>query len=334
LSFNFAAAALFAGGLSIVQASAGSDPIPQPAVEEVLEEFRVRPLVAIGEAHRNQQVHDFIVHLVTDPRFSQTVDDIVVEFGTARHQNIIDRYIAGDSVPLSELRRAWRDTVNILVWDAPVYERFFRTVRTVNQRNQKRRLRVLLADPPIDWEHATADEWQRAAAQRDDYAAALVEREVLARGHRALLIFGSGHVTRDSAFDADGAVPARKPNLAELLEAQRPGSILLIWAHMSGWMTSELDPRLATWVKPTLARLKGTWLGATAVGPPGQSPTLEQLADSFLYLGPTESLTTSIPSQSVYRDATYLRELLRRDQIEGGSNATELARLRQKYLKN
>jgi hypothetical protein len=123
--------------------------------------------------------------------------------------------------------------VNILVWDAPVYERFFRTVRTVNRRNQERRLRVLLADPPIDWEHAAHDDWQRAAAQRDDYAAALVEREVLAKGHRALLIFGSGHVTRDTAFDAYGAVPARKPNLAERLEAQRPGSILLIWAGMS-----------------------------------------------------------------------------------------------------
>src|SRR4051794_15007554 len=125
----------------IAQSGARTDPIPRPAVEEILREFRVRPLVAIGEGHRNQQVHDFVVRLVTDTRFSQVVDDIVVEFGTARHQDIIDRYIAGDSVPPSELRRVWRDTVNILVWDAPVYERFFRTVRTVNQRNQKHRLR-------------------------------------------------------------------------------------------------------------------------------------------------------------------------------------------------
>jgi hypothetical protein len=149
-----------------------------------------------------------------------------------------------------------------------------------------------------------------------------------------VLIFGSGHVTRDTAFDAYGKVPGREPNLAELIEARHARSSFLIWAHMPGWMTSEVDPRLAGWMKPTLARLQGTWLGASAVGPPGQSPTLEQLADSLLYLGPTESLTTSIPSQSVYRDATYLRALLRRDQIEGGSNATELARLRQKYLKD
>jgi hypothetical protein len=186
----------------------------------------------------------------------------------------------------------------------------------------------LLADPPIDWDQVRHDDWERVAAGRDDYAAALVEREVLAKTHRALLIFGSGHVTRDTAF---GAV---KPNLAELIEARHTGSIVLIWAHMQGWRTSEVDRRLATWIKPALAPLQGTWLGASAVGPPGQSPTLEQLADDFLYLGPTQSLTTSIPAESLYRDVTYLRELLRRDQIEGGFNATELSHLRQKYLKD
>jgi hypothetical protein len=218
------------------------------------------------------------------------------------------------------------------VWDAPVYERFFRTIRTVNQRNQKRRLRVLLADPPIDWDHVRHDDWERVAAERDEHAAAVVEREVLAKGHRALLIFGSGHMMRDSAF-AYGAVAGRHPNLAELIEARHAGSILLIWAHMPGWRASQVDPRLASWRKPALARLQGTWLGASAVGPPG-TPTLEQLADSFLYLGPTQSLKTSIPAHSIYRDVTYLRELLRRDQIEGGFNATELAHLRHKYLKD
>ena len=333
MSFNFILGALVGSGLLIAQSGAGTDPIPRPAVEEVLRDFRVHPLVAIGEAHRNQQLHDFIVSLVTDPRFLQTVDDIVVEFGTARHQDIIDRYIAGDSVPPSELRRVWRDTVNILVWDAPVYETFFRTVRTVNQRNQKRRLRVLLADPPIDWDHVQHDDWERVAAVRDEHAAAVVEREVLAKTHRALLIFGSAHVTRDTTFDADRAVAGRQPNLAELIEARHAGSIFLIWAHMPGWRASQLDPHLASWTKPALARLQGTWLGASAVGPPG-TPTFEQFADGFLYLGPTKSLTTSLPAQSIYSDLTYLRELLRRDQIEGSFNATELAHLRKKYLKD
>ena len=128
-----------------------TDPRPQPAVSAFIRAFDTYPLVAIGENHRNQQVHDFIVSLVTDRRFSEKVDDVVVEFGSARYRDVIDRYTAGDAVPLRELRKVWRDTVNILVWDAPVYERFFRAVRTINQQHPRRQLRVLLADPPIDW---------------------------------------------------------------------------------------------------------------------------------------------------------------------------------------
>jgi len=316
--------------LPVIYSTPESGPIPKPAVEAILGEFATHSLVAIAEAHRNQQVHDFIVTLVSDPRFAQVVDDVVVEFGTARHQDIIDRYIAGDNVPIEELRLVWRDTVNILVWDAPVYERFFQTIRTVNQRNHERRLRVLLADPAVDWEHIRHDDWERVASIRDEFAAALVEREVLSKGRRALLIFGSGHVTRDSAF---GPVAGRKPNLAESLAARHAGSILLVWAHMPGWYTDKLDPRLSTWRQPALATLKGTWLGASGVGPPG-SPTLEQLADSFLYLGPIRVLTTSTPPERLYDDPSYLRELLRRDQIQGGFNAKELERLRQKHLKN
>jgi hypothetical protein len=313
--------------------TAVADPIPAPAVESILRAFDTHPLVAIGESHRNQQVHDFIVGLVSDPRFAEKVDDIVVEFGSADHQNIIDRFTEGQSIPLSELRRVWRDTVNILVWDAPVYERFFRSVRAINQRHRDRRLRVLLADPPLEWSSIGHEGWERIAGTRDLYAAALVEREVLATHRRALLIFGSGHVTRDSAYDAYGHAPDRKPNLAELLATDHPKSMLLIWAHMAGWATTVVDPRLATWPKPAMALLKGTWLGAINVGPSGQSPTLEQLADAFLYLGSTRRLTISKPAPQLYSDGEYLRELLRRDQIQGGFNASELEQLRKRFLK-
>jgi hypothetical protein len=136
--------------------------------------------------------------------------------------------------------------VNLLVWDAPVYERFFTVVRAVNRnRAPGSRLRVLLGDPPIDWARIRRrEQWERIAESRDDHAARVIEREVLAKGHRALLIFGSAHVTRDTAFDAyrptRGSKPGRRPALAEILEARHPGTAMLVWAHMAGWMTSEL----------------------------------------------------------------------------------------------
>ena len=168
-----------------------------------------------------------------------------MEFGGADYQDVIDRFVEGQAVPFSELRRVWRDTVNILVWDAPVYERFFRTIRAINQRHRGPRLRILLADPPFDWSSIRREDWERIARTRDRHAAALVEREVLARGRRALLIFGSGHVTRDTAFDAYGPTRDRQPNVVELLTSAHPDAVFLIWAHVPGWMTDAVDARLA-----------------------------------------------------------------------------------------
>ncbi len=314
------------------QRAARTEPRAVPAVTAVVPAFDTYPLVAIGEAHRNEQVHDFIAALVGDVGFLPKGGDIVVEFGNARYQNRMDSYIAGGKLDRKTLAPAWRDTVNILVWDAPVYERFFATVRDVNRTRQPAtQLRVVLADPAIDWSTVRdRADWEQIVALRDRHFADVIEREVLTRGRPALLIFGSGHVENEKAFDRYGK-PARvrSANLAELLEAEHPGATFRVTAD---WMSPALDARLASWRPPALVLLKGTWLGAVHVGPPSQTPTLENIADAFLYLGPTSSLTTSTPSADVYADTTYLRELLRRDAIQGGANAAELRQLSARFL--
>jgi hypothetical protein len=332
-----ASLAIVGAAVDQAQQAALADAVAQPGVAAMIQTFEDYPLVAIGEGHRNQQVHDFIVMLVRDRRFLPSGGDIVVEFGNARYQGVIDRYIAGEPVGSADVARAWRDAMNILVWDAPVYGRFFATVRAVNRtRAPAARLRVVLADPPIDWtsiHDRTA--WEQFVAVRDSHAAQVIEHEVLSKGHRALLIFGSGHVDREKAFEAYGSPLNRPhvPNLAELLEERHPGATLLVWSHMAGWTTSELDGRLTRWPRPALARLRGTWLGAAHVGPPQQTPRLEDLADAFLYLGSTASLTNSTPAPRLYRDPVYLRELLRRNAIQGGANTAELERLKARYLR-
>lgn len=314
------------------QHSESRKPIPRPAVEAIVNAFNDHRLVAIGEMHRNEQVHALIRSLLHDRRFLPNGGDVVVEFGNARYQSLIDRFTSGEDVPSSDLVHVWRETVNILVWDAPVYETFFRTVRAVNQdRVAAHRLRVVLADPPIDWSniHDRAA-WEHIVATRDRHAADVIDREVLNAHRVGLLIFGSGHVEYESAFGAygkDGQV--RLPNLAELLQEAHPGITLFVTAD---WMPKALDARLAGWRPPVLVGLNGTWLGKAHVGPPADTPLLENLADSFLYLGPTTSLTTSVPSPEIYRDAAYLRELIRRDAIQGGANATELRRLSAMFL--
>ena len=176
------------------------------------------PIVALGEVHGNEQCQQFRLALLRDRRVTDLVNDVVVEFGNAKYQDVVDSFVAGGNVADAELRHVWQDTTQISgVWDRAMYGDFFRAVRDLNlSLPQNRRLRVLLGDPPVDWElmrrinEGPANEREgkvringmwvaRENAQsldRDAYAADVVRREVLAKGRRALLLFGEMHVRR------------------------------------------------------------------------------------------------------------------------------------------
>jgi uncharacterized iron-regulated protein len=114
------------------------EPRPTKAVEGIIKLFDRFPIVALGEMLWNRTQHDFIVSLIEHPGFPDKVNYIVVEFGSARYQDIMDKYIAGETVPHTELRQAWRNTTQpTTVWDVALYERFFATVRAVNQKLPK-----------------------------------------------------------------------------------------------------------------------------------------------------------------------------------------------------
>ena len=69
----------------------------------------------------------FRLALIRDARFPAIVNDIVVEFGTARYQDVIDRFVRGDAVDDGTLCRIWQDTTQpTTAWDLPIYEEFFR----------------------------------------------------------------------------------------------------------------------------------------------------------------------------------------------------------------
>jgi erythromycin esterase-like protein len=86
----------------------------QPAVDVepiagILQAFESYPIVALGEgSHGNEQSHRFRLALISDPRFAATVNDIVVESGSARYQDVMDRFIRGEDVPYDVFTHAWR----------------------------------------------------------------------------------------------------------------------------------------------------------------------------------------------------------------------------------
>src|ERR1041384_4998482 len=101
------------------QPSAANPAIPLDPITAVLEAFRAHNIVALGDgAHNSEQSHTFRIALIRDPRFAATVNDIVVECGNARYQDLMDRFAAGEEVPDASLRQVWRNTTTpTALWD-------------------------------------------------------------------------------------------------------------------------------------------------------------------------------------------------------------------------
>ena len=316
---------------------AGSkSPEPIDPVDAIVAAFERQSLVALAEAHGLEEEHDLIVRLVRDPRFANAASAVVVEWANALYQPVIDRYIGGEDVPLRDLRQAWRNTgfSPFAPWDAPVYERFFTVVREVNlARPPERRLRVVAADPPVDWtQSAEAIAATKARHPRDQHFHQVIECEVLSQNRKALLVFGGGHLYRHwwNPF-SDNRQPQ---NLIDFLELRAPGSVFVIMVHAFVERHAPLEQRLAAWPKPGLVRLPDTWLGETSTEPLMQTSVergfsdgtvarakvnpylglkLQDLADAYLYLGDMDALTASVPSPELFaNDPDYVKELQRR----------------------
>src|SRR6185295_3971643 len=87
--------------LQVIPIKSGSfqAPGPQLPTTAIIEAFNQYSIIALAEAHRLQEEHDFIISLIRDPAFSLKVNDIVIEWGNALYQSTLDRYIAGEEVP-------------------------------------------------------------------------------------------------------------------------------------------------------------------------------------------------------------------------------------------
>jgi hypothetical protein len=270
--------------------------VPLQPIDAIIEAFRNHQVVALGEgAHGNVPGHLFRLALLRDPRFAATVNDIVVEFGSARYQELMDRYTRSEIVPLRELRHVWEDTTGPnAAWDKPIYEEFFRAVRDINSTLPEiRRIRVLLGDPPIDWDAVKSPaDYSTWAIQRDRYPADLIQREIVAKGRRGLLIYGDGH------YQGHDERPPR--SLGGLLEAGGATPFFITAAFQD---LTHAQPDVATWPIPRLALLRGTSIGALPYEfffgpkPPGAywavHARVEDHFDAVLYMGPPASLSFS-----------------------------------------
>jgi len=332
-----------AAGTPIPPASTGGSAlIPTEALGGLLTAMERYPLVALGERHMLQEMHDVLTALLFHPRLPGTITDIVVEFGNSAYQDLTDRFILqGQPVARADLEPIWRQ-IGDPAWNAPIYEQFFRSVRAVNwMQPPSRRIRVLLGQPPVTMDQVVAHPTDRGlaatfASPPDDYMAAVIMREVLAKGRKALLIAGSGHTLR--GLRQDTAAPHGLNAAAQVVQ-RHPGVLFSVdlFLLFPTTMPKTAGPNLARkmevvlaerrriaaafagWPRPALARLAGTWLGAQRTdlsyrAVPGAT-RYDQQADAILYLGPTAAMTASQPDAAIYQWGAYPAQLHRASSI-------------------
>jgi hypothetical protein len=286
------------------------------AVTAIIEVLKTHQVVALGDWHYNLQLHELRLELIRDPRFPDAVNDIVVEFGTPKHQGVIERYVNGFDVARDELRRVWAETSMGSVWDGAVYEEFYQAVREVNANlPEHRRIRVVLGDPtPLTMEAEAAQ----------------IKRAVIDKGRNALIVFGAMHLPRKPLF-----YPVSDPQFAQdvyedpesvstTAHLESAGiSVFSIWPKAIDEFV-EVQPEIESWAMPALSVVSGTTLGLAPfarfantdtvlsvpnadgegthlehVSPdPARSGLMQEQFDAVLLLGPQDGLRKGRPYDS------------------------------------
>lgn len=284
----------------------GNDPIPEDAQKAILALFDKYEVV--GGMNPNEgckDVDDFILSLIRNPAFPEKVNDIAVEGGNSLYQPLLDRYIAGEDVPLPEAQQAWRNTTQPACDFSTLYPQLFPLVRRINQKvAPAHKLRILALDPPIDWTKVKTQEDKLPFRNRDASIASVMEKEVLARHRKALIIIGVGHIW-DRAYG---------------YEQKYPNSTFVIDVHWGfggdtplSKYNDALEKRMASWPIPSLVMIKDTWLANL---PYAYLSGLRGV-DGYLYLGPRDLLLRQPIPASIAMDKTYMTELQRRAEIRG-----------------
>jgi hypothetical protein len=301
----------------------GADPVAQPAISAILAAFDKYEVVAMPQGHGMQDLNDFIFSLIRNPAFSEKVNDIEVEFGNSLYQPMLDRYIAGENVPFAELQKVWRKTGQPANGASGFVEQFFPLVRALNQKlPPERRVRVLAGDSPVDWDQMKSMDDVMRLVHRDASIASVMEREVLSKHRKALMLFGTFHLMHGVGGSAVSIYEKDYPNLTFVIS-----ELGVFDTDLPNLASS----RFASWPIPSLALAKDTWLGALDLGhfiPPPihidekdcevhnefpktlQKP-MEDLIDAFLYLGPQDlRLREKLPAD-IALDASYRAEFQR-----------------------
>ena len=312
-------------------------------VKAIIDQFDTSDLVGLGELHGSQADQDLRFQVIHSRAFARKVRIIVVEGLNALYQDELDRYIRGEDVPLARVQKVWRDSTGIFV--GPVirttYQQFLSEVRSVNRGLPDRmKLRVIAADPPLDWAKVqSTGDFRAILSKRVVFGVEVIEREALQKGRKALLVFAGSWFTRNMQHRTANGLVAWTETIGAGLDRDYPGRLYVVAPLRSGEYpdSAKLEALIGTPRSPVLLRLQGTAFGAldaneflpanpaALLGSPAppfptyrDGTTLSEVADAVIYRGKiADSVVRPDPSDAA--DSAYAAELRRRAGLAGVS---------------
>ncbi len=311
------------------------DPVPQDLVAFSQTALQQYPLLAIGEVHNSRLQYALLTDLIRAPRIRALIDDVVVEFGNAFYQDRLDGFLLDlEDVPAAKLAQVWRDHSESPTgpFESPIYRDFVYSVRAVNEGlARSERIRIVAADPPVNWDVIRTSADFRALPARSQYMGERVVSEVLQKNRRAILIVGGAHLSRRAVSPISGRSMV---NVTSVVEQARPGSVYVL-SGVAGFgpRDAEVLPRMADIPLGSVIPLRGHFLGdlpgPSVVGPasptaarrptaPASSVTRKDLFDAYLWVGTPEMVPLVTASPQQWADDARWAELNRRSVIRFG----------------
>lgn len=279
-------------------------------VDFIVENLDQYDLIAIGETHDKKEVTDFYIQLISTPDFAKKVDFIVIEMGNHLYQKNLDDYISGNENNLNDLNKLWRDHTSCMLngSDNTSMIRLLQAIRKSNM-NDDHKIRVLAADPPINWQEIEClQEFYRFLGKRDEYYAQLVKENVVDAGKKGLLIMGNSHFNfKKTTYMEDNNLHNPITSIIETTEEK---------VYLLNIMSSSSFPydKMNGIEIGSVIETRDSWLGELEVGSPFiKDLMLNTQTDGIIFLGKNTNLTRE-PIQE-FNDPDYESELERRIQL-------------------
>lgn len=268
----------------------------QPANSAIMRAFATHQVVGLGDYHWNDAFIFQAIELIRDPEFAKEVQHVVVEFGNAKHQELLNQYLRGEDVPDYELQQVVRDSIYFMAWTPEVYLSFFKAVREQNKTLPlEQQIIVHLAEAPFDWTTVKSEKtWKKAAKSKTDYFYKVTE-EILNKGDKALLIFGAFHLVQAPAQYVTEPVV-----LDRFSSASSPSILPVSTTPLASTRFIDLLPK---------SRFKLADMGE-------MNAKTGDLFDAFLYV--SENKRSEVFPKAMMEDKAWLDEMDRRLEIIGG----------------